>query len=177
MMPINRKLIARWLTIASLAVTVVACGSNMRDLQAEIDALKARPGGAIEPLPEPQTAPKYVYEANNRRSPFVPDSTLTRASTNPDAVAGPDLDRPREFLELQPLDALTMVGTLRDASGSYGLVQDAEGRVHRVTIGNHMGQNYGRITSIDESAIALVEIIPDGLGDYIERPARIGLSD
>jgi type IV pilus assembly protein PilP len=40
-----------------------------------------------------------------------------------------------------------------------------------------MGQNYGRITSITESEIQLLEIVSDGLGEYYERPAAIGLSD
>jgi type IV pilus assembly protein PilP len=40
-----------------------------------------------------------------------------------------------------------------------------------------MGQNYGRITGITESEIRLVEIIPDGLGSFLERPAGVGLSD
>ena len=173
----SRTLTARALLVAGLALLISACDSGMRELQAEIDALKARPGGVIEPLPEPQPAPKFVYEANDRRSPFMPDTETTRVNSNPNAVAGPDVDRPREALELQPLDALTMVGTLTDHSGDYGLIQDSQGRIHRVTTGNHMGQNYGRITSITEASISLVEIIPDGLGSYIERPTSIGLSD
>jgi type IV pilus assembly protein PilP len=40
-----------------------------------------------------------------------------------------------------------------------------------------MGQNYGRIATITDAEIQLVEIISDGLGGYIERPASVGLSD
>jgi type IV pilus assembly protein PilP len=40
-----------------------------------------------------------------------------------------------------------------------------------------MGQNYGRIVSISDSKIQLVEIIPDGLGGFLERPAAIALAD
>ena len=67
-----------------------------------------------------------------------------------------------------------MVGTLADRRASFGLVQTTDGLVHRVTVGNHMGQNYGRITAISDSEIQLVEIISDGLGGYLERPAAIG---
>jgi type IV pilus assembly protein PilP len=56
-------------------------------------------------------------------------------------------------------------------------VQTTDGLVHRVTVGNHMGQNYGRIVAISDSEIQLVEIVSDGLGGYLERPAQIGLSD
>jgi type IV pilus assembly protein PilP len=164
----------RGLMIIGLALVVAACSSDNRDLQAQIDEIKARPGGRIEPLPEVRQPPTYVYEAGNRRSPFVPD-VPQRVPTA--SGVGPDLDRPREFLESLPLDALSMVGTLSNAQAAYGLVQDADGLVHRVTIGNHMGQNYGRITNITESEIQLLEIVADGLGEYYERPASIGLSD
>ena len=164
----------RTLTAVLALIALGGCASDQRDLQAWIDEVKARPGGAIEPLPEINPAPSYVYQPANRRSPFVPDSPIGVAS---DSGIGPDLDRPREYLEREPLDALTMVGTLSNAQGAYGLIQDSEGLIHRVTIGNHIGQNFGRITSILESEIRLVEIIPDGLGGYYERPAAIGLSD
>jgi type IV pilus assembly protein PilP len=38
-----------------------------------------------------------------------------------------------------------------------------------------MGQNEGRIIEISESAIHLVEIVPDGIGGYIERDASIAI--
>jgi type IV pilus assembly protein PilP len=100
-----------------------------------------------------------------------------RVSADPNAVQGPDSSRPREYLEQYSLDTMRMVGTLSGRSGNYGLVQTADGLVHSVAVGNHLGQNYGRITGINDSEIQLVEIIPDGLGGFIERPAGIGLSD
>ena len=167
----------RWLAVAAVAAGVSACGSGADELQAYIDEVKARPGGRIEPLPEIRPAPSFVYEAGNRRSPFMPDTPQQRVSNDPNAVQGPDPNRPREFLEQFPLDTLSMVGTLRGRTGSFGLVQTADGLVHRVTVGNHLGQNYGRISAISESGIQLVEVIPDGLGGFIERPAGIGLSN
>ncbi|HUF73839.1 MAG TPA: pilus assembly protein PilP [Gammaproteobacteria bacterium] len=166
------KATPRWLAILGLSLAVAACGSDQRELQAWIDQVKARPGGAIEPLPEILPAPSFAYEPGDRRSPFVPQQPLrAQASTG----INPDLDRPREQLEQEPLDALAMVGTLSNANGTFGLVQDSDGLVHRVTVGNFMGQNYGRITNINESEIELVEIIRDGLGGFYERPAAIGL--
>jgi len=85
--------------------------------------------------------------------------------------------RPAAWLEQFPLDTLKMVGTLGDRRASFGLVQASDGLVHRVSVGNHLGQNYGRIVAISDSEIQLVEIIPDGLGGYLERPAAIALAD
>lgn len=168
---------ARCLIIAGVLTTLSACGPNTGELQSYIDAVKARPGGRIEPLPEIKPAPSFVYEADGRRSPFMPDAPQRRMSNDPNAVQGPDPNRPREFLEQFPLDTLEMVGTLTVQGTQFGLVQTADGLIHRVTVGNHLGQNYGRIMSIDDSEIRLVEIVPDGLGGYLERPAGIGLSD
>jgi type IV pilus assembly protein PilP len=43
--------------------------------------------------------------------------------------------------------------------------------------GNYLGQNDGKVTEITGARINLVEIIPDGLGGYVERPASLALSD
>jgi type IV pilus assembly protein PilP len=56
-------------------------------------------------------------------------------------------------------------------------VQVADGRVQRVLVGNHLGQNDGRITDIVANKISLIELVPDGLGGYIERPAALGLNE
>jgi type IV pilus assembly protein PilP len=167
----------RWLAAAVAATALSACGGANDDLREYIDGVKARPGGRIEPLPEIKPAPSFVYEAGNRRSPFVPDTPQRRVSNDPNAVDGPDRDRPPEILEQFPLDTLKMVGTLSDRVASFGLVQRPDGLVHRVSVGEHMGQNYGRIVSITEAEIQLVEIIADGLGGYLERPAAIALTD
>jgi type IV pilus assembly protein PilP len=167
----------RWVAIVVAAVGLSACGSANDDLRAYIDEVKARPGGRIEPLPQVQPAPTFAYEPGVRRSPFMPDAPQRRVSNDPSAVEGPDQNRPREILENFPLDTLRMVGTLGDRQASFGLVQTNDGLVHRVRVGEHMGQNYGRIISISDSEIQLVEIISDGLGGYLERPAAIALAD
>ena len=167
----------RLIALVPLVAVLAGCGSNTADLQAYIDEVMARPGGRIEPLPEIRPAPSFVYVAGDRRPPFTPDTSQQRVSGNPNAVQGPDPSRPREYLEQFSLDTMRMVGTLRGKNGNFGLVQTADGLVHSVTVGNHLGQNYGRITGISDSEIQLVEIIPDGLGGFMERPAGIGLSD
>ncbi len=70
-----------------------------------------------------------------------------------------------------------MLGVINMGSDSYALVKAPDGVVHRVSRGNHMGQNYGRITRISESQIDLVEIVPDGFGGFMERPANLTLTE
>ena len=70
-----------------------------------------------------------------------------------------------------------MVGTLTQDGVFYGLLQTNDTLVHRVVVGNYVGQNDGRIVAIDETEIRVVEIIPDGIGGYMERAATIGLGE
>ena len=56
-------------------------------------------------------------------------------------------------------------------------MQTPDTLVHRVQAGNYVGQNDGRIIAIDDEEIQVVEIVPDGIGGYIERSAAIGLDD
>jgi type IV pilus assembly protein PilP len=176
-MKMRTATMTRVLAGLALASALSACGRGNGDLQAYIDEVKARPGGRIDALPQVRPAPTFAYVAGDRRSPFVPNTPQRRVSGDPNAVEGPDPNRPREFLEQFPLDTLKMVGTLADRRASFGLVQTTDGLVHRVTVGNHMGQNYGRIVAVTDSEIQLVEIISDGLGGFLERPAKIGLAD
>ena len=158
------------------AFGLTACGSDMDDLDRYINEVKAKPGGRIDPLPEitPYTVFMYIADAEGVRSPFLPD---TPQASSVSGGTRPDRDRSREYLESFPLDTLAMVGTLDMDDTSYGLVQASDGLIHRVTPGNYMGQNDGRITEISESEIALVEIISDGIGGYIERDAAVSLTD
>jgi type IV pilus assembly protein PilP len=163
--------------VLALSLGLAACGSDMDELDQYINEIKARPGGRIDPLPEitPYEGFTYVADKQGLRSPFVPD---TPQAAGP-AAGGtrPDPDRSREYLESFPLDTLGMVGTLYIGESMYGLVQTADGLIHRVVPGNYMGQNDGRITEVTESEIKLVEIISDGIGGYIERDAAVSLTD
>lgn len=174
----NNKI--RSIAIGMLLVSTTllgACSKDMSDLEQYRDATLARPGGRIEPLPQIKPYETYTYIEDNRRSPFQPD----QQSSGPAAVTGdglrPDENRKREFLEDFPLDSLRMVGTLNMRGELIGLVQDPDGLIHQVRTGNYAGQNHGRIVALDDSEIKIVEIISDGLGGWIERPAAIALSE
>ncbi len=162
-------LMASW-----LAFGLAGCSSDMDELQQKINEAKSKPGERVEPLPEIRPYEAFVYNPGALRSPFVQS-----APVQSDLASGlrPDSKRPREFLEQFSLDTLRMVGTLKLNGKSYGLVQGKDGLVHRVLPGNYLGQNDGHITAITDSKISLVEIVPDGLGGYIERPAALALSE
>ena len=157
--------------IALLALALVGCSGRDADLDHFIQEVKASPGGRVQPLPEVKPYQAFAYADQGLRSPFVPGGAGGNTGVRP------DVHRPRDYLEQFALDTLKMVGTLDLGGSHYGLVLARDGRVHRVTAGEHMGQNDGTITEITPSKITLTEIIPDGLGGYIERPAALALDE
>jgi type IV pilus assembly protein PilP len=166
--------VARIISAVALAACVTAgCSGGQADLKQWIAETKKRPGGRIQPIPEVKPYETFVYSANTLRSPFQP---LSPNLANGAGVR-PSVRRNREFLEGFSLDTLKMVGTFKVGKNFYGLVQSKDGLVHKVQPGNYIGQNDGKVTEITGSKISVVEIIPDGLGGYIERPASLALAN
>jgi type IV pilus assembly protein PilP len=163
------------ISLAALALlSLGACSNGIDELRQQVTDIKSRPGERIEPLPEIKPYESFAYGAASLRSPFVPT-----APARSDLAAGlrPDVKRPREFLEQFPLDTMRMVGTLQLQGRNYGLVQGKDGLVHRVLPGNFVGQNDGKIVGVSPTKISIIEIVPDGLGGYIERPAALALTE
>jgi type IV pilus assembly protein PilP len=155
-------------------VGLTACSSADDDLARFIDDTKKEPGGRVEPLPEVKPYETFTYADSEMRSPFLPSSPGSGAGM---AGVRPDSKRNREFLEQFSLDTLKMVGTLKLGGRVYGLVRTKDGLVHRVSAGNYLGQADGKITDISPSKISVIEIVPDGLGGYMERPAGLALNE
>jgi type IV pilus assembly protein PilP len=160
------------LLVCALYAGLVACSSADNDLARFIEDTKKEPGGRVEPLPEVKPYETFIYSAGTMRSPFTPGG-----SGGAGASLRPDSKRNREFLEQFSLDTLKMVGTLKLSGQMFGLVQTKDGLVHRVVSGDHMGQSDGKITDITASKISVLEIVPDGLGGYMERRASLGLNE
>ena len=161
-------------TAAGLAGSLLlgGCSDELDGLRADIEKAKQRPGGRIQPLPEVKPYINHEYEMAEHRSPFL-QSLAGEDASGP----RPDAQRAREYLEQFPLDTLKMVGTLRLGGAYYGLLQTRDGSIHRVLPGNHVGQSDGRVILIGDARISVTEIVPDGLGGYLERPAALALSD
>ena len=169
---IQSKIIIFASAVALLALG--GCSNDLDELQQKVAEIKSRPGERIEPLPEIKPYEAFKYSAANMRSPFVP-SAPSRSDVA--TTVRPDVKRAREFLEQFPLDTMRMVGTLQLQGRNYGLVQGKDGLVHRVLPGSFMGQNDGRVVGITGTKISIIEIVPDGLGGYIERPAALALTE
>lgn len=160
-----------------VAAALVSCRSEPDDLAAWLGEVKARPVMPVEALPQIQSPESFSYVAAGRRSPFAPLAPEAEDAGRVGAGPGPDLAREREFLEHYSLDALRMVGSLRSEAGLHGLMLTPDGLVHRLATGDYLGRNHGRVTSISEQEVQLVELVTDGNGGYMQRSAAIALAD
>lgn len=156
-------------------VTISACSQDVSDLQSFIAQTKSANVGSVAPIPQFQPYESFSYSATELRDPFVATIDINEDETTKTSLLNPDSTRPKQPLEDFPLDTLRMVGTLEQDHQTWGLIKDPQNIVHRVQIGNYMGQSEGRVTEISESSISLVEIVPDGIGGYIERDASIAI--
>lgn len=175
----NRVRVYIWLPLLTLLLAGCSGSADVQDLKAFVDKTLAKPRGRIEPIPVFKPYEYFSYSAAGMRSPFsLPD--LVESNARPGLTSSnvePDMDRPKEYLEQFPLGQLLMVGTIVGFDQVlWALIRDADGGVVRVREGFYMGQNHGRIVHIDEFRIDLIEIVPNGLGGWLERPKSMILN-
>lgn len=173
--------IARTIVLTLLMQPLISCKKDMSDLDKYFADARLTPARQIEPLPEINSPEIFLYDAEDLRDPFSNDlQLLTQRNVElVDVVegAGPDLNRRKEILENFPLDSMYMVGTYLQNDNYWGLIEDPEGVIHRVSLEEHIGQNYGEIVVINEDQIDVSEWVSDGLGGWTKRDASIALRE
>lgn len=165
---------------AALLLVMAGCSSNQHeDLDAYVARVKAEHKGHVAPLPEIKPYATFAYDDKDLRDPFesFAAENQRRQAAQSNTGLHPDMNRKREALEAFSLDTLKYVGTLEKDGHVWGLIQAPDQTVHRVKTGDHMGQNYGKITRITENRIDLKEIVPNGLGGWVERDASLALKE
>jgi type IV pilus assembly protein PilP len=172
------NLFMRALSLCLAASALWGCSSGTTEVEQWVAKEKSKKGIPLEPPPVIKTFETFEYtlRAPDDRDPFnlpVNEEEEDSAAHGP----RPDQNRPKEPLESFPLDGLKMVGTLGSPTAPEGLLKDPAGVIRRVHIGNYLGQNYGRITAINESQIDLVELVPNETGGWVERQTTISLAD
>jgi len=159
-----------------LAVSLTACGGEENvDLRSYVAEVKAQQKSRIPPLPKPQTFEVFTYDDATLRDPFVPTVELQAANTNNGLK--PDLSREREVLEQYAIGSLKMMGSLEKNGRRWALIRASDGTLHRITVGRHLGKNNGEVLAITETQLELKEIVPDGLGGWIERRTTLAVSE
>ncbi|WP_343732039.1 pilus assembly protein PilP [Duganella sp.] len=165
-----------------MALTLLTgCGdSDVQEVRTWMKQVEAQTKVQVPPLAEPKTFIPFAYQHKDELDPFNPNKLLAELAKQA-AQAGasglrPDTTRRKELLETYPLDTIKMVGTI-EKKGVIHAVLQVDRAVHQVVVGQHLGQNDGRITSIDEHAVNLREIVQDATGDWVERQSKLELQE
>lgn len=157
-------------------VFLVACTSDMSDLDRYIEETKKSNVGTVKPLPKFE--PYKSYEYRSERNPFVPLEVLARKKKAAEELpARIKKNRVPEPLESFPLDALVMVGILEQNGSRWGLIRDSDGKVHRVSVGNFMGKDYGEIVKVTPQTIELVETVKDSSDVWVDRKSELRIGE
>lgn len=167
------------LAIAGLAGCGTSSEDELRQWMAEQNA-QTRP--SVKPISEPKLFKPELYVLGSAVEPFS-SQKLTQALKRDSsqavangALVAPELVRRKEALESFPLDAVSLVGSLVKEGQPVALVK-VDSLLYQVRVGNHVGQNYGRVMKIAETEVSLREIVQDAAGEWIERTATLQLQE
>ncbi len=168
------------------AMLLTGCmSSNQQSAEDFIKEVKQEKSDKIPALPEVQEYKSVDYDVSSKRSPFQPSPeflTNTDSDKKPeDALVAtqqprPDADRRRELLENYSLDSINMVGVIKKGKTYWAIVKDKTGVIHRVHVGNYLGENSGCIEKITDQTIFVKETIADGQGGWVERSSSLSLA-
>ena len=171
------------LVLLSIVFTLTGCGASgvdeLRQWMAEQkNQTRPRVKAVAEPKqfkPESYNQVTAIEPFNNQKLTLALKTESSQAVFNGGLIA-PELARRKQALEAFPLDTMALVGTLTKDGQPMALVK-VDNLLYQVRPGNYLGQNYGRVTKITETEVALREIVQDAVGEWIERAATLQLQE
>jgi type IV pilus assembly protein PilP len=172
------------LTVCALPLLLLlgCTGTGEEELQRWMTEQRNLTKPKVDPIPEPKKFSPKPYSQDAVTEPFS-NQKLAQAlkrdsaqTTSNAALVSPELNRRKEPLESYPLDTMSMVGSLVQERQPVALLR-VDNLLYQVKVGNYLGQNYGRITKISETEVALREIVQDAAGEWIERTATLQLQE
>ena len=166
------------LTMAVVSL-LAACGANHEELQQWMEQQRREVKPNVKPLQPPKKFDPQPYALAQAVEPFSNQKltvAIKQESRQPNSLLSGELNRRKEPLESYPLDSVRMVGSLARGGLPYALLK-VDSLLYQVKVGDYLGQNYGRITKIAETEIALREIVQDAAGEWIERVSKLQLQE
>jgi type IV pilus assembly protein PilP len=173
---------SRRVLIAPLAASLLllgACSAEHEELRQWMEQQRREVKPNVTPLTPPKKFDPQPYTSAQAVDPFSTQKltvALKQEARQPNSLLAAELNRRKEPLEAYPLDSMSMVGSVNKQGQPYALLR-VDQLLHQVKVGDYLGQNYGRITRIGETEIALREIVQDAAGEWIERPATLQLQE
>ena len=159
------------------ALVLTGCSEKYGDLQAWMSQARADAKAKVRSIEPPALLEPVTYFAPQQSGPNAYSMQRMKAAfQNGNA---PNLNRTKELLENYSLENLRYVGSIGTVSALSALIEvEVNGQKHVYTVrsGNHLGQNFGRITKITTDKIEIVETVEDSSGNWVDRDAELTLA-
>jgi type IV pilus assembly protein PilP len=173
----SRSRLLMSVTLAALAV--VGCGGEQGELTEWTEQQKREVKPSVQPLSPPKKFSPQPYASLSGVEPFSNQKltvALKQEARQPNSLLAAEVNRRKEPLEAYPLDSMSMVGSVVKAGRPYALLRVGS-LLYQVKQGDYLGQNFGKITKIAETDVALREIVQDAAGEWIERTSALQLQE
>jgi type IV pilus assembly protein PilP len=158
---------------------LAACGAEQEELGQWMEQQKREVKPSVQPLSPPKKFNPQPYSALTGVEPFSTQKltvALKQEARQPNSLLAAEINRRKEPLEAYPLDSMRMVGSVQRNGLPYALLR-VDNLLYQVKQGDYLGQNYGKITKISETDVALREIVQDAAGEWIERSSALQLQE
>lgn len=172
----NRRIL---LAAGASALLLGACSADHDELQQWMDQQRREVKPNVSPLSPPKKFDPAPYQMAQAVEPFSNQKltvALKQEARQPNSLLAAEMNRRKEPLEAYPLDSMSMVGSVTKQGKPFALLR-VDNLLYQVKVGDYLGQNFGRITSIAETEIGLREVVQDAAGEWIERPAALQLQE
>lgn len=162
------------------ALFASGCAADFDELQTWIDSERRAVQPRVNVLQPPRPFNPEAYQGAQSVEPFSTQKLSVAArqesATQPNAAIAAELNRRKEPLEAFPLDTMVMVGSLSRQGRSVALLR-IDSLLYMVRPGDYLGQNYGRVTKVDEARVEIRELVQDATGEWVTRNAVLHLQD
>lgn len=169
-----------WLLAPVLAL-VGGCAADQEELTVWMDNQRRTVKPSVQPLVAPKKFVAAPYNGGQVVDPFSNQKlsvALKQEARQPNSLLAAEMSRRKEALEQYPLDTMAMVGSMTEPrSGRQYALLKVDSLLYQVKLGDHLGQNFGKITRISETEVALREIVQDATGEWIERTSTLQLQE
>ena len=165
--------------MAFIAMNMAGCSGGQEELQEWMELQRREVKPNVTPLLPPKKFIPEPYAAFDAVEPFSTQKltvALKQETRQPNSLLASEINRRKEPLEAYPLDNIEMVGSVTKQARPTALLR-VDKLLYQVKLGDYLGQNYGKITKITETDIALREIVQDAAGEWIERNTTLELQE
>ncbi len=163
-----------------VAMLVTGCAADFDELQGWIDNERRAVQPRVRALQPPRPFNPEAYESSQAVEPFSTQKLSVAArqesTTQPNSAIAAELNRRKDPLEAFPLDTMVMVGSLARQGRAVALLR-VDSLLYMVKPGDYLGQNYGRVTKVDEARVEIRELVQDATGEWVTRTAVLHLQE